>query len=62
MASGRRFHDPGAGIGAIKYSPNSDDSEIYIAIGLLVGAGAGAVTGLIIGANQRKRDLIYQAP
>jgi hypothetical protein len=52
----------GAGIGAIKYSPQSDDSEIYIMGGLLIGIGAGALTGLAIGANQRKRTLIYQAP
>jgi hypothetical protein len=52
----------GAGIGAIKYSPQSDDSEIFIEGGLLIGIGAGALTGLAIGASRRKRTLIYQAP
>lgn len=52
----------GAGIGAAKYSPDYDDSEIWIPIGLIFGAGVGAVTGLLIGASQRERTLIYQAP
>jgi hypothetical protein len=52
----------GAGIGAMKHSSESDDSEIYVVMGLMLGAGAGAVTGLLIGANQRKRELIYQVP
>jgi hypothetical protein len=52
----------GAGIGASKVSPNRDDSEIWLPVGLIFGAGAGAVTGLLIGASQRKRELIYEAP
>lgn len=52
----------GAGIGVAKASPNVDDSEIYIPIGLVIGAGAGAVTGLFIGQSRRQRTLIYQAP
>lgn len=49
----------GTGIGYAKYSPNSDDSEIYIAMGLLIGAGAGAVSGLLLGQNKRKRVMVY---
>ena len=52
----------GAGIGAVKYSPNVDDSGIYVTVGLLVGAGAGAVSGLLFGASRRERTLIYTAP
>jgi hypothetical protein len=49
----------GAGIGYAKYSPNSDDSEIYIPIGLLIGAGSGAIGGMLFGQSTRKRDLVY---
>lgn len=49
----------GGGIGAIKYSSLIDDSEIFIPIGLLVGAGVGAVTGMFIGREKRKRELVY---
>ena len=52
----------GMGIGATKYSANRDDSEIWIGVGMVFGAGAGALTGMLIGASQRKRELIYQAP
>jgi hypothetical protein len=52
----------GLGIGATKYSANRDDSEIWMGVGMVFGAGAGALTGLLIGASQRKRELIYQAP
>ncbi len=51
----------GTGIGAIKYSPNVDDSELFIAMGLMIGAGAGAVTGLLFGKGKRKRVLVYTA-
>ena len=51
----------GAGIGATKVSPNRDDSEIWLPVGLIFGAGAGAVTGLLFGASRRQRELIYQA-
>lgn len=50
----------GGGIGATKYSADSDDSEIYIPIGIMIGAGSGAVGGLLFGASKRKRTLIYQ--
>jgi hypothetical protein len=49
----------GTGIGYAKYSPNSDDSEIYIGMGLLIGAGAGAVSGLLLGQSKRKRVMVY---
>jgi hypothetical protein len=52
----------GAGIGASKYSPDRDDSEMWIPVGLMFGAGAGAITGLLFGASRRDRTLIYQAP
>jgi hypothetical protein len=52
----------GAGIGAIQYSPDRDDSEIYVAMGSLIGVGAGAVTGLLFGTSRRNRTLIYSAP
>jgi len=51
----------GAGIGYAKYSPNSDDSEIYIPIGLLLGAGSGALGGMLFGQSTRKRELVYAA-
>jgi len=49
----------GTGIGYSKYSPDSDDSEIYIAMGILIGAGAGAVSGLLFGQSKRKRTMVY---
>jgi hypothetical protein len=49
----------GTAIGAAKYSPESDDSEIYAVIGLLIGAGTGAVGGLIFGQTRRNRTLVY---
>lgn len=49
----------GSGIGAVKYSPNVDDSEIYIGMGLLIGIGAGAVSGMLFGRGKRKRELVY---
>jgi hypothetical protein len=49
----------GTGIGYGKYSPNSDDSEIYIAMGLLIGAGAGAAGGFLFGQSRRKRVMVY---
>lgn len=49
----------GTGIGYGKYSPNSDDSEIYIAMGLLIGAGAGAASGMLFGQSRRKRVMVY---
>ncbi len=49
----------GTGIGAVKYSPDSDDSEVYIAMGLMIGVGAGAVSGLLFGRSKRERVLVY---
>jgi hypothetical protein len=51
----------GAGIGALKYSPNVDDSEIYISMGLLIGAGTGALSGMLFGQSTRKRVMVYAA-
>ena len=48
----------GAGIGAAKYSANVDDSELWIPVGLMFGAGAGAVSGLLFGQSNRKRVLV----
>lgn len=49
----------GAGIGYAKYSPDSDDSEIYIPIGILIGAGSGALGGMLFGQNTRRREMVY---
>lgn len=49
----------GAGIGYGKYSPTSDDSQIYITMGLLIGAGAGAASGMLFGQTRRKRVMVY---
>lgn len=51
----------GAGIGAIKYSPDRDDSGIYVVGGLLIGVGAGALGGLAFGASRRQRTLVYSS-
>ena len=51
----------GAGMGAVKYSPNRDDSEVWIPVGLMFGTGIGAVSGLLFGQTTRKRILIYAA-
>ena len=52
----------GAGIGATKVSANRDDSEIWVPVGLIFGAGAGAVGGLLFGASRRDRTVIYEVP
>ena len=51
----------GAGIGAVKYSPNVDDSEVYIVGGLLIGVAAGAVGGMLFGQSKRNRTMVYDA-
>ena len=51
----------GAGIGAAKTSSTLDDGEIYVVAGTVIGAGAGAVGGLLFGASRRSRELIYQS-
>jgi hypothetical protein len=49
----------GAGVGAVKYSTNVDDSELWIGVGLILGTGIGAVTGMLFGQSKRKRLLVY---
>ena len=49
----------GAAIGYAKYSPNSDDSELWIPVGLMFGAGIGAASGLLFGTTTRKRTMVY---
>ena len=49
----------GAAIGYAKYSPDSDDSELWIPVGLMFGAGIGAVSGLLFGQSTRKRTMVY---
>ena len=51
----------GTGIGAVKYSDDVDDSEVYVVIGLLIGAGAGAVGGMLFGQSKRNRVMVYEA-
>jgi hypothetical protein len=51
----------GAAIGYAKYSPESDDSELWIPVGLMFGAGIGAVSGLLFGQSARKRTMVYAA-
>jgi len=51
----------GAGIGYAKYSPSRDDSEIWVPVGLMFGAGIGAVSGLLFGQTTRERKLVYAA-
>jgi hypothetical protein len=52
----------GGGIGATRVSADHDDSEIWVPVGIIFGAGAGAVGGLIFGATRRNRTIIYTAP
>jgi hypothetical protein len=49
----------GSAIGYAKYSPNSDDSELWIPVGLMFGAGIGAVSGFLFGQTTRKRTMVY---
>ena len=49
----------GTGVGYGKYSPDSDDSEIYITMGALIGTGAGAAAGMLFGHLRRKRVMVY---
>lgn len=51
----------GGGIGAAKYRSDRDDYDIYIHMGLLIGAGAGAVGGMLFGQSKRKRVMVYSA-
>ena len=51
----------GAGIGATQESSESDDSEIFTVMGLLIGTGAGAVGGFLFGQSRRNRTMVYDA-
>ncbi|MBD0370528.1 MAG: hypothetical protein ICV60_06810 [Pyrinomonadaceae bacterium] len=51
----------GGGIGAAKNSPPIDDGELYVMVGIPLGAGIGALAGMLFGQARRKRVLIYQA-
>jgi hypothetical protein len=49
----------GAVIGAAKYSPDRDDSEIWLPVGVIMGSGFGALGGMVFGQTTRKRELVY---
>ena len=49
----------GTGIGATKYRSDRDDYGIYLYMGALIGAGAGAAGGLLFGQSRRDRKLVY---
>ena len=51
----------GTAIGAVKYSPDSDDSELWIPVGLMFGAGSGALGGFLFGTSTRKRVMVSDA-
>ena len=51
----------GAAIGRSKYSPDRDDSEMWTAVGLMFGTGAGAAGGFLFGMSTRKRVMVYDA-
>ncbi len=51
----------GAAIGGTKASHTSDDGYVYTIVGVIFGAGFGALGGLLFGAAKRKHVLIYQA-
>ncbi len=50
----------GGALGYAKYSPDSDDSELFIPVGIMFGVAGGAVGGLLFGASKRHRTLIFQ--
>ncbi len=51
----------GTGIGAVKYSSTGDDSRTYLFMGVLIGTGVGAVSGLLFGQTRRERVMVYDA-
>ena len=51
----------GAGVGAVKYSDNVDDSELWVPVGIMFGAGFGALGGMLFGQSTRKRVMVYDA-
>lgn len=52
----------GAAIGGAKASGASDDGYVYTFVGVIFGAGFGALGGFIFGAGKQKHVLIYEAP
>jgi hypothetical protein len=52
----------GAAIGGTKASHTSDDGYVYTIVGVMFGAGFGALGGMLFGAAKRRHVLIYQAP
>jgi hypothetical protein len=52
----------GLGIGGAKASSASDDGYVYTIAGVALGAGIGALGGLLWGQAKRKHVVIYQAP
>lgn len=51
----------GTGIGAVKYSSSGDDSRTYLVMGVLIGTGVGAVSGLLFGQTRRERVMVFDA-
>lgn len=49
----------GTGIGYAKNRSIIDDGGLYVLAGAIIGAGSGAVGGLLYGASRRSRELIY---
>ena len=52
----------GLAIGGARASRGGDDSQDYAIFGTMLGAGIGAVGGLLFGQGKRKHELIYRAP
>jgi hypothetical protein len=52
----------GAGIGVAKAASASDDGRTYTVVGVAMGAGFGALGGLLFGQAKQKHVLIYQSP
>lgn len=51
----------GSAIGYAKYSPDKDDSELWIPVGLMFGTAGGAVSGFLFGTSTRKRVMVFDA-
>ena len=51
----------GTAVGYAKYSPDRDDSEMWIPVGLMFGTAGGAGSGLLFGPSTRNRVMVYDA-